>query len=410
MNIVVRGKPYSLEWISDRENPKAQAILAGQLHKKTVFCYCTGKPLPLFVSHRHYKNYHLSKVEHTGPLHSPACEFFESHSGQNAQGGSKPARIVRSDGTIDIKLDCPLRYAPAGATVPRRDSKGAETGTSRSKRSSWTLLGLLLDAWQRGELNKWRPSRLYSPTLNSIRKRLLPVLEPVVVSGQRVRDILFIPEYINDWSTSNRVNLDRLEAITKTPEQFALVISTLDKLVESSESSAKALRLSRVKPYLWMAPDLVQDVEKSYGTHLARAGDKSQEVVVIATVRRRNENYKVGTVAMMTVSPEFIPADSSYELQVIEHLIKEKRFFVKPLRLEREELLSDFILLDSQPYAAMEVFGMMNDPEYRQHAEGKMRAYEKRGVPLWHWDPSQQSEMPAFPPRGDFGNAADESR
>lgn len=408
-NIEVRGKRYSLEWISDRENPVAQRILADQLHKKTVFCHCTGKPLPLFVSHRHNMNYHLSKVEHTGSSHSPACVFFETSNGQNAQGESKPARIVRSDGTIDIKLDCQLRQTSTGSAAPRRDSKGTEAGTSRSKRSSWTLLGLLLDAWETGELNKWFPRRPYSPTLNSIRKSLIPVLEPVVVSGQRLRDILFIPEYVSNWSESERVNLNRLRAITTTPGQFALVISTLERLVVSSKSSAKALSLSRVKPNLWMEPDLVQDVEQSFARQLAGVGDKSQKVVVIATVRRENENYKVGAVSMMTVSPEFIPADSSHELRVIARLVEEKRFFIKPLRLEEKDLLPDFRLLDSQPCAVMEVFGMMNDPVYRQHAADKVRAYAKWGVPLWQWDPSQQTDMPDFPPRRDFGTATDES-
>ena len=157
-----------------------------------------------------------------------------------------------------------------------------------------------------------------------------------------------------------------------------------------------------------MEPALVQDVEQSFARQLAGVGDKSQKVVVIATVRRENGNYKVGTVSMMTVSPEFIPADPSHELRVIARLVEEKRFFIKPLRLEEKDLLPDFRLLDSQPCAVMEVFGMMNDPVYRQRAADKVRAYAKWGVPLWQWDPSQQTDMPDFPPRRDFGTAIDE--
>ncbi len=409
-NIEVRGKRYSLEWISDRENPVAQRLLADQLHKKTVFCHCTGKPLPLFVSHRYHKNYYLSKGEHTGSSHSHACEFFESESGPSPHGESKPARIVKSDGTIDIKLDCPLRQSTGGAGTPRRDrEEGEVAGITRSKRSTWTLLGLLQSAWQDAELNKWFPRRKYPPTMNTVRQKLMPVFEPMVVSGQRLREILFIPEFIGDLQESDRANADRLRAITQTSGRHAVVIATLRGVVASSRpGGGKALSLNMVKPLLWMAPDLVQDVEQSFCRQLAALGDKSQRTVVIATVLREKETFKVGTVSMMTVSPEFIPADSSYELQVIAKLVEEKRFFSKPLRVEEVGVMPDFRLLDSQPCVVMEVFGMMNDPEYRQHAEDKARTYAKWGVPLWQWDPLRQPDVPDFPPRRDFGAATDE--
>ncbi len=224
-----------------------------------------------------------------------------------------------------------------------------------------------------------------------------------------MREILFIPEFIGDLQESDRANADRLRAITQTSGRHAVVIATLRGVVASSRpGGGKALSLNMVKPLLWMAPDLVQDVEQSYCRQLAALCDKSQRTVVIATVLREKETFKVGTVSMMTVSPEFIPADSSYELQVIAKLVEEKRFFSKPLRVEEVGVMPDFRLLDSQPCAVMEVFGMMNDPEYRQHAEDKARTYAKWGVPLWQWDPLRQPDVPDFPPRRDFGAATDE--
>ncbi|WP_416413848.1 DUF1173 family protein [Pantoea sp. App145] len=65
-------------------------------------------------------------------------------------------------------------------------------------------------------------------------------------------------------------------------------------------------------------------------------------------------------VALMTVSPRFIPLDSVYEGLVEEKLWQEKCAFIKPLRYDGEDdVFPDFVLTDVQGTDAlpMEVFG-----------------------------------------------------
>lgn len=106
-------------------------------------------------------------------------------------------------------------------------------------------------------------------------------------------------------------------------------------------------------------------------------------------------------VALMTVSPRFIPLDSGYEGAVEEKLWQEKRAFIKPLRYDGEEdVFADFVLKDVPGVDAlpMEVFGM-NSPEYLQRRQVKTAHYEAEYGPgrWWYWDAAAKPDMPAFP-------------
>lgn len=86
-----------------------------------------------------------------------------------------------------------------------------------------------------------------------------------------------------------------------------------------------------------------------------------------------HSTIKVIDVALMTVSPRYIPLDSGYEGMVEERLWQEKRAFIKPLRYDGEaEVFPDFVLPDMPGVDAlpMEVFGMKT-PGYLQRKQEK---------------------------------------
>jgi len=106
-------------------------------------------------------------------------------------------------------------------------------------------------------------------------------------------------------------------------------------------------------------------------------------------------------VALMTVSPRFIPLDSGYESAVEEKLWQEKRAFIKPLRYDGEEdVFRDFVLKDvaGMDALSMEVYAM-NTPEYLLRKQEKTSHYESEYGPgrWWSWNAAEKTDMAVFP-------------
>ena len=88
--------------------------------------------------------------------------------------------------------------------------------------------------------------------------------------------------------------------------------------------------------------------------------------------------------------------DSSFELRVADRLVAEGRKFRKPLRLEREAYLPDYVLMDCETDVEMEIFGVQGNPEYDAHRAEKLAYYQEKRIPCWHWTPVDEKEMTEF--------------
>ena len=64
-------------------------------------------------------------------------------------------------------------------------------------------------------------------------------------------------------------------------------------------------------------------------------------------------------LALMSITGEFIPVESSYERTVAELLVLQDRSFTKPLRYDADsdQVLPDFILTNTAREVPLEVFG-----------------------------------------------------
>lgn len=59
-----------------------------------IYCHCSGRAQPLYVSHKDSGYYYLAKQGNTGALHHRSCDFWEQDT-DDAQGrGSKAGTRV----------------------------------------------------------------------------------------------------------------------------------------------------------------------------------------------------------------------------------------------------------------------------------------------------------------------------
>jgi hypothetical protein len=126
-------------------------------------------------------------------------------------------------------------------------------------------------------------------------------------------------------------------------------------------------------------------------------------------------------MALMSITAEFLPVESSYERTVADFLVMQGRSFMKPLcyQASADLVLPDFIFTDTLREVPMEVFGR-DDARYLQRKEEKSAHYDEQygKSGWWSWDAASHggnvSSVPSFPPArgssGKYGDKADWQR
>ncbi|WP_242638517.1 DUF1173 family protein [Pantoea ananatis] len=318
-----------------------------------------------------------------------------------------------ADGTIVVRLPTGLQKKAPSESKSAEDVSGDEP-FKRKRRPSMRLLGLLHLLWEQSGINVWHPAfdkKKRTPgwvswhlqqTAGRIRVGRVPLEESLLLMAMKGT-----PQVIS--------NREHLRAAEKNQRRL-IVVSVLASWNESAEARLQTtlpLGLFFGFPDLVLPEDVRLRLERSFGRELGDWRRGMKVVVIVETeppettfrhVDERNRPSSCSTVidvALMTVSPRFIPLDSGYEGMLEDRLWQEKRAFIKPLRYDGEEdVLPDFVLKDVPGVEAlpMEVFGM-NTPEYLQRKQEKTARYDtKYGQgQWWSWNAADRSDMPAFP-------------
>ena len=397
--ILIGEKQYNHHWVSDPENSNAQNLLRRHhqsLNRPTCCCFMDAKNRELTIKKRN--RFFLARMPGTGENHAPWCEFFGENSFSTENGGTLPA-IIEQNGIWDINLSSPL-------SVSTDLNKTAEISHHAGiNRSTTTLLGLLNFLFEKAETNVWRPNRKFDQSFSHVRKLVSEVSKKTVIDKTRVSRRLFIPEWLdnnlNASLESNQKNISK-----KTPQgTAAIVIGKINAWIESKKTpGGMGVGLNLLNDPLWMEPELAAKTIHSFGQLISEIRKKDRHILAICSVFKTGKYYTIGDIALMRVSKQFIPVDSSYELAVADRLVEEKRFFCKPIRsiplfLEQAGFLPDFVLTDCKHDWVMEVFGIDNDPEYLAQKGKKLAYYREHTISCWQWTPKDNTGIPKFPDR-----------
>ncbi|MGC0914855.1 DUF1173 family protein [Pantoea agglomerans] len=418
-----RGQQEASEAFQQNETSTWQRWLKhSRDNKKTTVVTCRCLPAENDPVRRRLKVHYsrdtercwLSSYAFTGNEHKPDCRFYSVWSDER-QSEIYQGEAVRAaaDGTIVIRLPTGLQKKAPSEVKPAVNVSDEEP-LKRKRRPSMSLLGLLHLLWEQSGINVWHPafdkkkrtpgwvSWRLQQTATRIRIGRVPLEESLLLMATKGTQQVI-------------ANREHLRAAEKNKRRL-IVISVLAGWSEAGEARLKTmvpLGLFSGFPDLVLPEDVRLRLERSFSSEL---GDwrRGMKVVVIAeteppetTFRHfdgRNRPSSCSTVvdmALMTVSPRFIPLDSGYEGAVEEKLWQEKRSFIKPLRYDGEEdVFPDFVLKDVPGVDAlpMEVFGM-NTPEYLLRKQEKTSHYESEYGPgrWWSWNAVEKTDMPEFP-------------
>lgn len=405
------NKTYTVEFQTSSEySVRWQNTLAAAYKKYPFHCTCLGTG-DKRLSVRYYQisdRYDLAKFGETGEQHdSSSCVYFSENPQKSGLGGYLEGVVCeRDDGGLKIKLEIGLlQKHPTLTSVPELIT-AKPAGQSRSQ-PAIRLLGLLHLLWCESGLNRWWPKMAGKRTHHKVNELLRRSASNITCSPLKLDTVLLLAANApyGTWADHNRA----VVAKAKGKNTRLLVVAELAAHTPDTEARLQTtleLTAGQGIPILDMPWGLWDAAVKSFPRANTAWRDGERIQVISEIELKDNPRYaNVIKVALMAVTNNWIPFDSSHEQVIAEKLITEARAFIKPLRYDAsaDRVFPDFILQDTQPPAPLEVFGR-TDEKYMTQVEAKTTYYNAvfsiRGWWCWHAvaDP-KRLQIPPFPPK-----------
>jgi hypothetical protein len=106
----------------------------------------------------------------------------------------------------------------------------------------------------------------------------------------------------------------------------------------------------------------------------------------------------IGEMSLMPVTPQWLPIEDSFERQLVDQLVADRRAFIKGLRynLHRGQCLATATLTDTGDAGSL-MFVVPPGLEGTALADGINGANPRSDGPVWVWQPATEA-MPRLPP------------
>ena len=332
------------------------ALGAAYARKERVLCECRRhEELPLYISHRHDR-YVLARWPGSGARHATACDHYEAPDFLTGMAQVRGNAVIddEASGETTLKLAFPLsrgaaRLAPAALTNDKPTVKS--TGQKLSMR------GLLHVLWDRAELTHWHPKMAGKRNWFVVRRALLEAAASCKVKQEALSHVLFVPETFRpedkeDLRARRRAALDR---VYRSRDELMVVVGEIKEIVPVHGAEKIVLRHVGDMPFV-MDQDMARRFHKRFAGELAlwQAQDgphgKSGHLVLAGSFARRREGtFDLIEVALMPVTPEWLPYETSDERYLVAKAVAEKRRFVKGLRvnLDTDTPIASLVLKDT---------------------------------------------------------------
>lgn len=319
------------------ESNELQQLLAqAYAAKERAHCACRREEdLPLYIARRHDR-YVIARWPGSGARHATACDHYEAPDFLTGMAQVRGNAVIddEASGETTLKLAFPLsrgaaRLAPAALTNDKPTVKS--TGQKLSMR------GLLHVLWDRAELTHWHPKMAGKRSWFVVRRALLEAAASCKAKQEALPHVLFVPETFRledkeDLRARRRAALDR---VYRSRDELMVVVGEIKEIVPAHGAERVVLRHVGGMPFV-MDPDMARRFHKRFAGELAlwqAQGNQSHLVVAGSFARRRQGTFDLIEVALMPVTGEWLPYESSDEHYLLAKAVAEKRRFVKGMRV-----------------------------------------------------------------------------
>jgi len=418
---------------ADRDSqPEAFATLLAEHHghdgsDAPAFCCCQPEPrcTRLYIGHREKTGggYYLARYPMSGPEHLADCVWYALPRESSGIDGYEVGVIEEmEDGTLKVRLKRPLRkkLEVSEQTAPPPDKGPAAIG--RRSQSSMTLRGFLDLLWEAAELNLWHPGMAGKRTAGVVLHRLSAASKRIRASRDLFQDVVvwgmggLNPGEFQRQSRHNRLVLEqRFKGSTPKERRLIVVVGLLTSIKDTVAGPRAVIEgMAAQKINVYLTSKLLDRLARSFPSfQRLRDGALQDGERVLVILHGSIEKLASGSTAYtdiaieagaaLSITPTWIPVESSYERRVVDLLVDQARTFIKPLKFDAtaDVIFPDVILTDAGlPLWPMEIYSR-TDPDYLARKVAKEELYPTQypGVECWAWDVVEHDNPPAFPPK-----------
>ena len=396
------SKPYSPEFQSQAQFAQGwKAVLAKTHQSETaMLCGCPGKG-DKKLSVRYYDDsdsYGLARYPFSGEQHSNDCRFYAPNTCKSGMSGYSENVIEEGPGgSVRIKLEVGLRRKEARAD---NEAPPPPQASRKPGQPAMRTLGLLHYLWEQAALNTWWPAMQGKRTQWLVNTRLREAAKAVSITRIGLDRILMLGGSRDDRDTAR--NTETLAQAIRNKRRL-VVITPMAKYRLIDQPTTLPIAGFGGIPILSMAARQWDKLRERFPRAMA-AWEDGTKLIAIAVIEPRDNNprfARVADLAVMAVTDNYIPVESSFEKRIADKLTAEGRGFIKPLRFDAENdaVFPDFILRDTGTDTPLEVFGR-SDEAYAARKEIKAKYYRDQfGVDgWWCWDAAADPSGSAIPP------------
>lgn len=416
IKLMASEKDYSVEFQTSPDRAKLwKGVLQAAHSKAVVTCLCDG-PGDRRLAIRHLSDndsFHLSRYPRTGPEHALTCLFFSPDHNKSGLGAYSTGVVEETiAGDLKIRLQLGLRKRDAKEEEeqepqPEDEAKPKPASKPGESKTAMTLLGLLHLLWSEANLNTWTPAMTGKRNLGLVHHLLTTTASKVLTSRMRLAEALVVATSSSTGKQPD-ANVAKVGKAIKNGRRLIVIAPLAAHTPEREECSANYLTITGFHglPRIMVEAEEWAAVKRRFVREIA-AWSRGYRVVAIVQTDKPASRSKANAlgIALMVVSSEWIPVESSFEATVEAKLRAESRRFTKPLRFDSAEdvVFPDFWLTDvssAQEYP-MEVYGRA-DAKYLARKQVKTDHYTTTyGSSGWWWwdaaaDPRGQN-IPEFP-------------
>jgi hypothetical protein len=384
-----------------------QSVLKAAYGRAELRCGCRGVG-PKRLAVKYYEGsdqFSLARFSLTGGQHAQDCQFHSANPAQSGQGSYASGVIdQRPDGSVKIRLEVAMLERPdaAPAATPRTRPKARNPSV---KQSSMKLLGLLHYLWDEAGLNQWKPAFAGKRRASLAYWWLNNAADNVWAGKVKLVDQLLLPAFGAATREAER-NRTRATAALQAKHRMLIVAPLAAFTQDRSDAMARQLKIGGFHgmPLAFMQSGLWESTMRRFPNALAAWRNGHGTIAIAQVELKQRTNGVIASVmdlALMSVTTDFIPVESSYERVVADLLVAQARWFTKPLRYDAgaDQVLPDFILTDTAKEFPLEVFGR-DDADYLRRKEEKTAFYDEQygRDGWWSWDAARDSAPMTIPP------------